>query len=77
MVLDADSGGTISPTIAYAAVPIERLAETLQVPVHLMATGVRPPLQLYVIRLSLKERPPEGPSFAVGSATLVCDIPRL
>jgi hypothetical protein len=76
VVLDADSGGTISPAMADAALPIERLSETLQVPVHLMAAGVIPPPQSYVIRLSLKERPPEGPSFAVGSATLVRETSR-
>ena len=71
VVVDADAGGAISPAMADAALPIERLSETLQVPVHLMAAGTIPPRHSYMIRLSLKDRPAGGRSLAVGSATLV------
>jgi hypothetical protein len=71
VVLDTESGGAISPAMADAALPIERLSETLQVPVHVLAAGAKLHANSYVIRLSLREKPTGGRSFPVGSATLV------
>jgi hypothetical protein len=76
VVVDTETGGGISPTMADAALPIERLSETLQVPVHVVAAGAKLPREWYVIRLSLKERPAAGRSFSVGSATLVREAAR-
>jgi hypothetical protein len=71
ILVDAQTDGSISPAMADAALPIERLSETLQVPVHLAAAGANVRTDSYLIRLSLKERPDGGRSFRVGPATLV------
>jgi hypothetical protein len=69
VVLDSEIGGSISPAMADAALPIERLSEALQVPVHVRAADANVGPDSYVIRLSLKEKPSGGRWFHVGSAT--------
>ena len=68
VVLDSERGGVISPAMADAALPIERLAEVVQAPVHLVSAEASIGPDSYVIRLSLKERPRGGRWFHVGSA---------
>jgi hypothetical protein len=75
VVVDSEPGNSISPAMADAALPIERLSETLQVPVHVVAAGGRLRPDSYVIRLSTKEKPPAGRSFHMGTATLVREDP--
>jgi hypothetical protein len=75
VVVDVEIGSSISPAMADAALPIERLSETLQVPVHVVAAGARLRPDSYVIRLSMKEKPPAGRSFHMGASTLVREAP--
>jgi len=70
VVLDAEADGSISPAMADAALPIERLSEVLQVPVHLRPADSIVGPESYVIRLSLKERPSGGRWVHVGSAAV-------
>jgi hypothetical protein len=68
VVLDAETGGSISPAMADAALPIERLSEALQVPVHVRPADAVLDPGSYVIRLSLKEKPRGAPGVRVGRA---------
>jgi hypothetical protein len=68
VVLDAETGGSISPVMADAALPIERLSEALQVPVHVRPADAVLDPGSYVIRLSLKEKPRGAPGVRVGRA---------
>ena len=68
VVLDSETGGSISLAMADAALPIERLSELLQVPVHVWPAGASVRPESYVIRLSLKQRPLDSRLFRVGSA---------
>ena len=71
VLVDAQPDGAILPVMADAALPMERLSEILQVPVHVRAAaagaGANP--GAYVIRLSLKDKPPGGASIHLGSST--------
>ena len=72
VVVDSELGGSsISPAMADAAMPIERLADTLQVPVHVMTAGGRQSPGAYVIRLSLTEKPAGRRTFRLGGATIL------
>jgi hypothetical protein len=67
VVVDAQSDGAISPAMADAALPFERLSEILQVPVHLRPAKARVGPKSYVIRLSLEQKP-SGPGWVrIGS----------
>jgi hypothetical protein len=69
VVLDSEIGGSVSPAMADAALPIERLSEELQVPVHVRSADTSVGSDSFVIRLSLKEKPGGGRWLHVGSAT--------
>lgn len=69
VVVDSATGNSISSAMADAAMPIERLADTLQVPVHVVAAGASENRSACVIRLSVKEKPSTR-GFRVGNATL-------
>jgi hypothetical protein len=70
VVVDSPTGTSISPAMADAAMPIERLADTLQVPVHVEAAGATPRPGSCVIRLSLTEKPAGRPASHIGGALL-------
>jgi hypothetical protein len=58
VVVYAAAGSTISPAMADAAMPIERLADMLHVAVHIVADDGIPSRGTCVVRLSLTEKPP-------------------
>jgi len=69
VLVDAQSDGLISPEMADAALPFERLSEVLQVPVHLRSASARVGQESFLIRLSLRQKP-LGPEWVrVGSGT--------
>jgi hypothetical protein len=70
VVVDSPTGTSISPVMADAALPIERLADALQVPVHVIAAGSPPRPASCVIRLSLTEKPSARPALRIGGALL-------
>lgn len=76
VVVDSQTGTSISPAMADAAMPIEKLAETFQVPVHVVAAGSKPQPGSYVIRLSLTEKPAGRQSIRMDRATLFLGGPR-
>jgi hypothetical protein len=76
VVVDSETGSSISPAMADAAMPIERLADTLQAPVHVLAEGGRQRPESFVIRLSLTEKPPGRPTSRLGGAALLWGGPR-
>jgi len=57
VAVDSDAGGSISPQMADAALPMENLAGALQVPVHIVAANDSRTARAFVVRLSLKEKP--------------------
>jgi len=70
VVVDSESGSAISSAMADAAMPIERLADMLHVPVHIVASdGVGNP-GACLVRMSLTERPAGRRGFRLGDATL-------
>jgi hypothetical protein len=70
VVVDSESGSTISPAMADAAMPVERLADMLHVPVHIVAADGLQSRGAYVVRLSLTEKPTGHRPFRLGGATL-------
>jgi hypothetical protein len=70
VAVDASAGASITPAMADAAMPLEALAGALQVPVHLVAAGSRPPVGSCVIRMSLTEKPAGREAFRWGTATV-------
>jgi hypothetical protein len=70
VVVDSETGGSISPQMADAALPIENLAEMLHVPVHIVADGGVPVRGAFVVRLSLREKPTGHPLFRLGAASV-------
>jgi hypothetical protein len=76
VVVDSENGESISPVRADAAMPIERLADELQVPVRVVAAGSKPGARTFVIRLSLSEKPPGRQSLALGAASVFRGGPR-
>ena len=77
VVVDSEPGtAAISPAMADAAMPIERLADSLQVPVHLIAAGTRQSPGAYTIRISTVERPAGHRALRLGNATLLYGEPR-
>ena len=75
VVVDSD-GSAISPAMADAAMPIERLADTLQVPVHVIPAGTYQSPGAYVIRISMTERPAGHRALRLGNATMLYGEPR-
>ncbi|HVP46194.1 MAG TPA: hypothetical protein VMT32_06415 [Bryobacteraceae bacterium] len=55
VVIDSDTDTSISPAMADAAMPIATLAETLQVPVRIVAADAGHIPGAYVVRLSLNK----------------------
>lgn len=76
VVVDSDAGASISPVMADAAMPMERLADMLDVPVHIVAAGGKNVPGAYVIRLSLTEKPAGNQRLRLGGATLFRGEPR-
>jgi hypothetical protein len=73
IAVDAGSGdaASISAAMADAAMPFEELADALAKPVHIVAAGLQAPSAKYcVIRLSLKQRPPERAAFLLNGASV-------
>ena len=71
IAVDAGEGASISPAMADAAMPLEALADALQAPVHIVAAGSPMQSAKYcVIRLSLKQRPPERAAFLLNGASV-------
>jgi hypothetical protein len=71
IAVDAGEGASISPAMADAAMPLEALANALQTPVHIIAAGMQtPPAKYCVIRLSLKQKPPEREAFLLNGASV-------
>ncbi len=70
VALDADAGTSISPAMADAALPLERLAGALQVPIHIVAAGAGPRPESCLIRLSLNARPAGREAFWLGRAAV-------
>jgi hypothetical protein len=71
IAVDAADGASISPAMADAAMPFEALADALQRPVHIVAASSQAPSAKYcVIRLSLKQRPPERAAFLLDGASV-------
>jgi hypothetical protein len=70
VVVDSGAGASISPLMADAAMPLERLAGMLQVPVHIVAAGGKPGPEACVIRLSLTGKPDRGEAFHLGGAVM-------
>jgi hypothetical protein len=68
--LDSQAGVSISPVIADAAMPLERLASALQVPVHVVAAGGIEHPESCIIRLSLTTRPPGREAVRIGRAAV-------
>jgi hypothetical protein len=68
--LDSQAGTSISPVMADAAMPLERLAAALQVPVHITAAGADQHPDSCIIRLSLTARPPGRVAFRLGRAAV-------
>lgn len=70
VVVDSASGSSISPAMADAAMPFERLADMLRVPVHIVAADGARERGAYVVRLTLTEKPDGLKVVRLGSATL-------
>jgi hypothetical protein len=70
VALDAEAGASISPAMADAAMPLERLASALQVPIHIVAAGAGQRPESCLIRLSLSARPAGREAFRLGRATV-------
>jgi hypothetical protein len=70
VVVDAVSGHAISPAMADAALPMERLADMLRVPVHVVAADSSAERGAYVIRLSLTGKPAGGRPLRLGAAAI-------
>jgi len=70
VVLDSQSGSSISPAMADADMAIARLADMLHVPVHILAADGAESRGAYVVRLSLTEKPGGRRPYRLGSATL-------
>jgi hypothetical protein len=71
VVVDAAGPSSISPAMADAAMPLEALAATFQLPVHIVAAS-RPgiPPRSSVIRLSLCQKPPDHAFLRLGGAAV-------
>jgi hypothetical protein len=76
VVVDCGSGSTISPAMADAAMPVERLADMLHVPVHIVAANGMQSRGTCVVRLSLTEKPLGHQWFRLGGATVFRGTPR-
>jgi hypothetical protein len=76
VVVDSESGSAISPAMADAAMPIERLADMLHVPVHIVAAGGVENRGAYVVRLSLTEKPIGQRPLRLAGATMFRGTPR-
>ena len=60
IAVDGDGPSSVSPAMADAAMPLESLATVFQVPVHIvLADGLAQASRSCVIRLSLRQQPPE------------------
>jgi hypothetical protein len=68
--VDSVSGPSISPAMADAAMPMERLADMLGVPVHIVAAHGDENGGACVVRLSITEKPAGWKPFHLGGATL-------
>jgi hypothetical protein len=68
VVLDSQWDGAISPAMADAALPFERLSEIVQLPVHVVSAETTVGPKSYVIRLSTKDKPSGGGWIHVGPA---------
>jgi hypothetical protein len=68
--LDPQAGASVSPLMADAAMPLERLAGALQVPVHVVAAGGAEHPASCIIRLSLTSRPPGREDLRIGRAAV-------
>jgi hypothetical protein len=71
VVVDAAGPSSISPAMADAAMPLEALAATFQLPVHIVAAS-RPAItpRSSVIRLSLCQKPPDRAFLPLGGAAV-------
>ena len=70
VVVDSAEGSSISPAMADAAMPMERLADMLRIPVHIVAAHVGENGGAFVVRLSLTDKPAGWKPFHLGVATL-------
>jgi len=61
IAVDADGPSSISPALADAALPLESLADTFQLPVHVVPAGSEAAgSRSFTIRISTRQKPP-GP----------------
>jgi hypothetical protein len=70
VVVDSVEGSSISPAMADAAMPMERLADMLRIPVHIVAAHSGGNGAALVVRLSLTDKPAGGKPLHLGGATL-------
>lgn len=70
VVVDTEDGVSIPAAMADAAMPMERLASALGVPVHIVAAGSSQRPGPCVIRLSLTEKPAGRETFRLGRAAV-------
>lgn len=68
--LDSQAGASVSPLMADAAMPLERLAGALHVPVHVVAAGGAEHPTSCIIRLSLTSWPPGREALRIGRAAV-------
>ena len=76
VAVDSDPGGAISAQMADAALPFERLAGALQVPVHIVAACTERPSRAFVVRLSLRQKPVGRESFHLAHSEVFRGNPR-
>jgi len=69
--VDAAGPSSISPAMADAALPLESLESSFQLPVHIVAANPQAPVaHRYTIRMSTRQRPSEPPLFYLNGASV-------